>query len=250
MPAADLPPMYTSLAGWWPLISPVEEYAEEGATVRALLRSAAIDVREVLELGSGGGHLAAHLTGGLSMTLVDLSPDMLAISRRLNPGCAHDLGDMRSVRLGREFDAVLVHDAIDYMLTEADLAAAMQTAWAHCRPGGVVILLPDATAERFVPGTEHGGADAANGRGARYLAWSSDPDPGDSTSVTEYAFLLRDADGTTRVERETHVTGLFPRATWLRLLGAAGFDPRSVIEETLEERPPREIFIGERPVRA
>src|SRR5947199_313515 len=83
--------------------------------------STAVPVHEVLELGSGGGHNAVHLKARFTMTLVDLSAGMLDMSRRLNPECEHHQGDMRTVRLGRTFDAVFVHDAVDYMLTEDDL---------------------------------------------------------------------------------------------------------------------------------
>lgn len=48
------------------------------------------------------------------MTLVDLSPEMLTTSCALNPECEHLPGDMRTVRLGRLFDAVFIHDAIIY----------------------------------------------------------------------------------------------------------------------------------------
>lgn len=89
---------YGDLAPWWPLISPVEEYAEEAAHAATLLASATIPVREVLELGSGGGHNAAHLKARFTMTLVEPSADMLAVSRRLNPECDHHQGDMRTVR--------------------------------------------------------------------------------------------------------------------------------------------------------
>ncbi len=76
---------YGELAVWWPLISPPEEYAEEAAYAAGLLRSAAIPVQQVLELGSGGGHNAVHLKASFAMTLTDLSEEMLEVSRRLNP---------------------------------------------------------------------------------------------------------------------------------------------------------------------
>jgi SAM-dependent methyltransferase len=237
---------YGDLAPWWPLISPPEDYAEEAAQAAALLRSAAIPVREVLELGSGGGNNAAHLKAQFALTLVDLSPSMLAVSRALNPECDHRQGDMRTVRLGRSFDAVFVHDAVDYMTTEADLGQAMATAFAHCRPGGVAVFVPDCTAESFAPDSDHGGSDGPDGRAARYLEWSWDPDPADTWTQTQYAFLLREADGTVQVAHETHRCGLFPRATWLRLLGEAGFAPEAVPEVTEEDRPPRELFVGRR----
>ena len=64
--------------------------------------------------------------------------------------------------------------------------------------------------------------------------------------LTEYAFLLRDPDGSVRVVHETHRTGLFGRETWLRLLAEAGFEPDAVIEETTEDRAPRVMFVGRR----
>lgn len=233
---------YGELATWWPLISPPEEYAEEAEEAAELLASAAIPVREVLELGSGGGHNASHLKARFAMTLVDLSEDMLAVSRRLNPECEHLQGDMRTVRLWREFDAIFVHDAIDYMTTEDDLRRAIETAFVHCRPGGVALFLPDSTAETFEPFSDEGGSDGPDGRGARYLEWSWDPDLDDTWVQTEYAFLLRETDGTVRSSHESHRTGLFSRDVWLRLLAEAGFTAQAIPDETND----RELFLGRR----
>ncbi|MFC7246589.1 class I SAM-dependent methyltransferase [Catellatospora aurea] len=238
---------YGELARWWSLISPVEEYAEEMAFVAPLLASASIPVREVLELGSGGGHNAAHLRERFTMTLSDLSPEMLDVSRRLNPDCEHHLGDMRTLRLGRAFDAVFVHDAVSYMTGEDDLRQAIATAYAHCRPGGVAVLLPDETTQTWEPGADHGGVDGPDGRGVRFLAWSWDPDPADTWTVTEYAFLLREADGSVRAVHETHRTGLFAREVWLKLLTEAGFTAELVVEQTTEDRTPRDCFVAHRP---
>jgi SAM-dependent methyltransferase len=238
--------LYGDLAAWWPLISAPEEYTEEAATAAAALNSASIPVREVLELGSGGGHNAVHLKKHFRLTLVDLSEDMLTVSRRLNPECAHHQGDMRTVRLGRAFDAVFVHDAVAYMTTEADLRQVMETAFAHCRPGGVALFVPDHIAETFQPETDHGGSDGPDGRGARYLEWTTDPDPGDTWIRSEYAFLIRDAGGAVRVVHETHRTGLFSRAVWLGLLAGAGFHAEAITERTSEDRTPRVLFTGHR----
>jgi SAM-dependent methyltransferase len=239
--------LYQDLAEWWPLISPPEEYAEEAAFAARVLRQASGPVHEVLELGSGGGHCASHLAGHFTMTLVDLSAPMLEVSRRLNPECAHVQGDMRTIRLGRIFDAVFVHDAVAYMTSEDDLRQLMDTAFAHCRPGGVAVFVPDNVAETYQAVTGWGGSDGADGRAARFLDWAWDPDPADTWTVTEYAFLLRDRDGSVRAVHERHRLGLFPGATWLRLLAGAGFAAEAVMEETSEDRQPRQLFAGRRP---
>lgn len=119
--------MYDSLAGWWQAISPPSEYAEEGPLYVDMIEGAAHNlglgpVREVLELGSGGGNNASYMKQAFAMTLIESAGGRVSC-RTLNPECEHLTSDMRSVRLDRTFDAVFVHDAVMYMRTENDLHA-------------------------------------------------------------------------------------------------------------------------------
>ena len=141
---------------------------EEAARYRSLIEAACPGAQTLLELGSGGGNNASHLSKHYACTLSDVSPQMLTLSQGLNPGCEHVLGDMRTMRLGRTFDVVFVHDAIAYMVTETDLLDCLATAFAHLRPGGVALFVPDHTRESFLPSTDHGGHDGADGRSLRY----------------------------------------------------------------------------------
>ena len=193
-----------------------------GFYARTLADACAGPIRTVLELGSGGGNNAWHLKSRFEMVLVEPSAGMRAVSRALNPECEHVEGDMRTVRLAREFDAVFVHDAVCYMTTESDLQMAIETAFLHCRPGGAALFAPDFVRENFRSSTDHGGSDEGS-RGLRYLEWTWDPDPSDTTYVVDYAYLLRTPDGAVRVEHDRHVEGLFARADWIRLLSEAGF---------------------------
>lgn len=238
---------YSELARWWPLISPVEEYENEAGEFVRVIGSALASAQSVLELGSGGGHNAFHMKRRFQLTLSDRSAEMLAVSRALNPECEHVLGDMRSLRLGRTFDAVFVQDAVDYMYPESELAAVIATAYAHCRPGGVALFVPDEVQETFAPDTSCGGSDGPDGAGARYLAWSYDPDPNDGCTITEYAFVLREPDGTMVRCAEQHVYGLYSCETWLSLLAAQGFVPEICIEQTDEPRTPRRMFLARKP---
>jgi len=234
--------LYDELAEWWPLFSAPADYEEEAAFFARVLTDASTPApRTVLELGSGGGNNAFHLKSKFEMTLVDLSPQMLAVSRALNPECEHREGDMRTLNLGRAFDAVFVHDAIMYMTSVADLDAAIRTAYQHCRAGGVALFVPDCVKENFVAKTRHGGHDG-DGRSLRYLEWTFDPDPADTTYRTDFAIVLRDRRGDTRIVHDSHIEGLFPRAEWMRLLREAGFEPR-----TLTDHWGREIFVAKSP---
>lgn len=242
--------LYRDLASWWPLISPPAEYAADAQMISTVFASATVPVRTVLDLGSGGGHVALHLKNGRSMTLVDASAQMLAVSRRLNPDCAHIQGDMRTVRLGQMFDAVLLHDAVDYVTSEADLRLVIETAFAHCRPGGLALFAPDHTAETFrASAGGGGGGDDGSGRQASFRERTSDPDPGDEWILAEYEFTLREADGTVRVVPEAHRLGSFSRDTWLRLLTAAGFAAQSVpgVSGGNGHQSRNVAFVGRRP---
>ncbi len=234
--------MYDELAEWWPLLSPPGEYEEEAADLLRLLGpDANPGPRTLLELGCGGGSLAFHLKRHFQPTLTDISPGMLAVSRATNPECEHQLGDMRTLRLGREFDVVLIHDAIMYATDAATVREILQTAAVHCRAGGPVAILPDFVRETFEPGTGHGGHDGSDGRGLRYLEWAWDPDPTDDTYQVEYAFLLRASDGTVTAAHDRHVEGLFARARWLHWFAEAGIPAHRSLDPW-----GRDVFVGTR----
>ena len=235
--------LYQELADWWPLLSPPEEYAEEVAFfLQALGQDDSLPQRTMLELGSGGGGNAFHLKSHFTMMLTDISPDMLAVSRAINPECEHFVGDMRSVRLGRQFDVVFVHDAIDYMTTEAELRQVFETAFIHGKPGGAALFVPDYVCETFESAAHQGGRDG-DGRALRFLEWQFDPDITDTTYTTHFAFMLREGDAV-HVEHDQHECGLFARADWLRWLSEAGFQP-----ERLVDSYDRDVFVAGKPQR-
>ena len=215
--------MYGDFAHLWPLISPPEDYAEEARHWREALREKLGPGRhEILELGVGGGNNLSHLTDEFQATAVDLSEKMLRNSMRLNPEVEHHVGDMRSVRLGRKFKAVLIHDAINYMLSEEDLRLAFATAVAHLRPGGVFVTAPDHFRETFHgPRIDH--STRSDGKTElTYIEYEYDPDPGDTTVETIMFYRIRE-EGGLRIEQNRHVTGLFSKATWIGLMEESGF---------------------------
>jgi SAM-dependent methyltransferase len=240
--------LYGELASWFHLLSAPDEYAEEAAIYSSILEEACESpLRSVLELGSGAGNNASHMKLRFHLTLVEPSDGMLNLSRGINPECEHVQGDMRTVRLGRKFDAVFVHDAVDYMLTEADLRAAFETAFIHCEAKGAALCAPDHVRENFKPDTDHGGNDDG-GRGLRFLEWTSDPDPSDTSYIVDFAYMLRDGTGAVRVEHDRHRCGLFSRDEWMTWLAEAGFAPRCVPFQHSELEPgSTELFVATKP---
>jgi SAM-dependent methyltransferase len=243
------PLLYDELVPWYRLLDPPEDHAGEAKSyLDALSGALPASAQTLLELGAGAGHNALYLKRRFCSTLTDLSPAMQRLSRELNPECEHVVGDMRTLRLDRSFDAVFVHDAICYMATPDDLLAALTTAFVHTRPGGVALFAPDHVAEGFVEQTNLHQSDA-EGRSLRCMEWSWDPDPNDQMYTVEYAFLLRDAQGVSAVH-DRHVEGLFARQTWLALVAQVGYQVELLARPTEEGPEPAffdQMFLARRP---
>jgi SAM-dependent methyltransferase len=218
------PRLYGDLVQLWPLVSPPEDYAEEVATFRArLLRHGVADGAALLHLGCGGGSIDFHLKRDYRVTGVDLSEGMLQHARRLNPEVEYVHGDMRDWRAERVFDAVLVHDAISYMMSTAELEAAYRTAAAHLRPGGVLLALPEELRERLAAHRGSIETHATDGRTVTLVELVHDADPSDAVYELVYLFVIRDGDRL-EVEVDRHVHGVFELGDFLAAIDAAGFD--------------------------
>ena len=184
--------LYGDLAHLWPLMSPPDHYDDEARYwLRELRSRLPTGKRRILDLGTGGGHHLRPLTAEFDATAVDLSEAMLSHSRRLNPGVDHHVGDMRTVRLGETFDAVLVHDAISYMTTEADLQAVFATARAHLRQCGLLIVAPDDYTETFNPPRVEYRTNRNADTELTYVEYSTDLDPTDTSIETTYVFFIK-----------------------------------------------------------
>lgn len=218
------PRLYHDLTDLWRFVSPPENYAEEVSTFLTRFRRHGVpDGGTVLHLGSGGGSIDWHLKRTYRVTGVDVAPAMLEYAARLNPEVEYAAGDIRAVRLGRTFDAVLLHDAISYMTTAEDLARAYRTAAEHLEPGGVMVTLPEELPHRVV----HDAAEAETHRDGEttvtVVTTTFDEDPADHRLETVFLFLIRQG-AALRVEVDRHVTGVFTLDEFTAAMRAAGFD--------------------------
>jgi hypothetical protein len=130
---------------------------------------------------------------------------------------------MRTVRLGRLFDGVLVHDAISYMTSVDELESAYRTAAAHLAPGGVMVTIPEQLRELFSPGRTHVKTIRSGDRSVTLFETDHDEDPDDNMFETIYVFLIREG-GVSRVEVDLHVNGVFTLDEFLGAMDRAGFD--------------------------
>lgn len=96
----------------------------------------------ILDIGCGTGRDLNNLSAfGSDCVGVDYLPEMIDYAKSNYPNLNWHMGDMRSFRLGRTFDAILVLGwVLNYAWTEEDLAKTLETCQAHAQPNTLLIL--------------------------------------------------------------------------------------------------------------
>jgi len=238
--------LYNDLAWTWPIISPPEDYIKEGELFAKNIRLYQNkEVKTLLNLGSGGGHVDWAMKKEFRITGVDISENMLKLARKLNPEVEYLIGDMRDVRLNRKFDAVLIHDAINYMTTPEDLLAAFKTAAAHLDRGGIFMTFVEECREHFVQNQTRSFTKKKGNIEITFIDNNYDPDPSDTNYEYTFVFLIR-RDGQLEVEYDCHIAGLFTIPEWEKYLKKAGFRVINIRRTPLshENSESLPVFIG------
>lgn len=95
----------------------------------------------ILDLGCGSGvPIARHLIQqGYSVTGVDASPAMIALCRERLPDAVFHVADMRTLALGRRFDAIIAWDSF-FHLTPDDQVRMFAVFAAHAAPGAALMF--------------------------------------------------------------------------------------------------------------
>jgi SAM-dependent methyltransferase len=233
---------YDALAGSYDDLTLDYDHERWLAAIERLARAHGLRGRRVLDVACGTGKsFLPLLERGYEVTGCDISPAMLGRAAAKAPGVRLVAADMRRLgRLGR-FDLVTcLDDALNYLLDERDLRAALAGMRANLAPGGLLVfdvntLLMYRTAfaaDRVVEGERV------------LLAWrgsAAAPGPGGLVEVAVHAFTPGDRGWrrSSSVHRQRH----WPLATLRRVATAAGLRvvavrgqrPGAVLDDVLDE---------------
>ena len=127
---------------YYELVYPEPDEATPRMCSRMLERFLPLPPRSILDVGCGTGRDLDVLSRTCPDCWgVDLLPVMIEYAGRMHPHLTLQVGDMRSLRLGRTFDAIMcMGSAFMYTLTNEDVDHTLAAFAAHAHPGTVVIL--------------------------------------------------------------------------------------------------------------
>ena len=134
----------------------IKDYHAETAELRRIIEESCPEARTLLDVACGTGAHLAELRQWYEVEGADLSPAMLAVAGKRLPGIPLRQADMRTLDLGRSFDAVIcLFSSIGYITEPNEMRPAVARLAAHVAPGGVLILdgwvRPDEWHDRFRP---------------------------------------------------------------------------------------------------
>jgi len=142
--------VFAEYASYYNLLYQTKDYDGEVEFVSQLLQQHAPGTQTLLELGCGTGrHAQSFAQRGYTVAGIDISSDMLLFAQQriaqlptsVSSKLSFSFGDVRGIRLNRQFDAVIsLFHVYSYQTTNIDLVNAFETAKTHLKPGGVFLF--------------------------------------------------------------------------------------------------------------
>ena len=137
----------------------IKDYQAETAELRRIIEESRPGARTLLDVACGTGAHLAELRRWYDVEGADISPAMLVVARGRLPGIQLHEADMRTLELGRSFDAVIcLFSSIGYITDPAEMRSTVARLAAHVAPSGLLILdgwiRPDEWSEGYRPEPE------------------------------------------------------------------------------------------------
>jgi SAM-dependent methyltransferase len=138
---------FRKYASYYDLLYKDKDYIGETDYVHKLIQQYSKNTRSILDLGCGTGRHAFEFSKkDYSVTGIDISKEMLAMARSFKKQKKHNnpkffSGDIRYVRLGEKFDAVVsLFHTLSYQTANSDIEGVFETAKVHLKPNGIFLF--------------------------------------------------------------------------------------------------------------
>jgi len=143
--------LYDRSAEFYDAIYSFKNYEKETAKLHELIQQHKRSTgNDLLDVACGTGSHITFLKNNYSVQGLDINQRILRLARKKHPDVVFHRGDMVSFDLNKQFDVITcLFSAIGHLKTERKLGLAIRNMSRHLKPGGLLIVEPWLTPERW-----------------------------------------------------------------------------------------------------
>jgi len=232
--------LHGKLAKYYDRVYSFRDYLDEAVRVQNLIiKYLESGGNTLLDVACGTGLHLKHLKDDFSCTGVDVSKAMLKIARRNAKGVTFKEADMKTLKLGKQFDVITcLLGSIGYVKTYSSLERSIRNFSKHLKKGGLALIEPSHVNSVYVKGepriTIYDGKDAK-------IARINVSKIRQATAVLNMHILIAERGKDAKYFVDKHELGLFGINKTLSIMKAAGLKSKYLKNGLM---PGRELFVG------
>ena len=232
--------LHNQLAKYYDRVYSFKDYLDEAVRLQNLIiKYSKAGGNTLLDVGCGTGLHLKHLKDDFVCTGVDVSKSMLKIARKNVKGVTFKEADMKTLRLGKQFDVITcLLSSIGYVKTVVSLEKTIQNFSKHLKKGGLALIEPSHAKTFYVSGepriTTYNGKDAKISR-VNFTKVRQ------TTAVLNMHILIAERGKDVKYFVDRHELGLFVINNTLRVMKTAGLKSKYLKNGLMTGR---ELFVG------
>jgi SAM-dependent methyltransferase len=232
--------LHNKLAKYYDRVYSFKDYLDEAVRLQNLIiKYLESGGNALLDVGCGTGLHLKHLKDDFVCTGVDVSKSMLKIARKNVKGVTFKEADMKTLRLGKQFDVIVcLLSSIGYVKTAVSLNKTIQNFSEHLRKGGLALIEPSHAKSFYVSGEPR--ITTYNGKDAK-IARVNFTKIRQSTAVLNMHIVIAERGIDARYFMDRHELGLFGINNMLKIMKTSGFKLKYLKNGLMTGR---ELFVG------
>jgi len=232
--------LHNKLAKYYDRVYSFKDYLDEAVRLQNLIiKYLESGGNSLLDVGCGTGLHLKHLKDDFLCTGVDISNSMLKIARKNVKGVSFKEADMKTLRLGKQFDVIVcLLSSIGYVKTAVSLEKTIQNFSKHLKKGGLALIEPSHAKSFYVSGEPR--IATYNGKDAK-IARVNFTKIRQATAVLNMHIVITERGKDAKYSMDRHELGLFGINNTLRIMKAAGLKSKYLKNGLMAGR---ELFVG------